>query len=440
MTQKDTVAAVWEQHKKVIPGGVVSLNRVIDPMRVFVKAEGAYLWDSDGTQYIDYHAAFSPYLLGHSDPDVDGAVIQAIKKGKSLIGAGTTPWEGELANLLVECIPTLDQVQITNTGSEATFFAVRVARAITGRDEVIIMQGGYNGWHNDVAFNLMDPHERIAGYQPGEELPLYPITAGMPASASQHVHAVQFNDLDAVENLIKTGNIACIILEPILQNIGVVKPNPGYLEGLRRLCNQYGSLLIFDEVKTGFRHALGGYQSICGVQPDLSVFGKAVANGYPLGVVGGKREYMEYFNHPQPEKKVLIAGTYSAHPVPTAAAIATLKKLKAQEREIYGHLEHLGQMMEAGLKELLSKKSFPSIVARQGSAFVIYFMDKMPTNWLQIAQSHNMDLDKRYRTLLIERGVFHFPLPTKQGSISFAHTEADIEHTIEITEQVLDQL
>ena len=128
MIQKNTVAAVWEQHKKVIPGGVVSLNRVIDPMRVFVKAEGAYLWDSDGRQYIDYHAAFSPYLLGHSDPDVDGAVIQAIKDGKSLIGAGTTPWEGELANLLVECIPTLDQVQITNTGSEATFFAVRVAR------------------------------------------------------------------------------------------------------------------------------------------------------------------------------------------------------------------------------------------------------------------------------------------------------------------------
>ena len=149
---------------------------------------------------------------------------------------------------------------------------------------------------------------------------------------------------------------------------------------------------------------------------------------------------MEYFNHPQPEKKVLIAGTYSAHPVPTAAAIATLKKLKTQEKEIYGHLEHLGQMMEDGLNALLSKKGFPSLVARQGSAFVVYFMDKVPANWLQIAQSHDMDLDKKYRTLLIERGVFHFPLPTKQGSISFAHTEADIEHTIEITEQVLEKL
>ena len=181
------------------------------------------------------------------------------------------------------------------------------------------------------------------------------------------------------------------------------------------MCDQYGSLLIFDEVKTGFRHALGGYQSICGVQPDLSVFGKAVANGYPLGVVGGKREYMEYFNHPQPEKKVLIAGTYSAHPVPTAAAIATLKKLKAQESEIYGHLEHLGQMMEAGLKEVLSKRDSPAIVARQGSAFVVYFMDKTPTNWLQIAQSHDMDLDKKYRTLLIERGYFPFSTSHQTG-------------------------
>ncbi len=440
MTTKNTATDIWEQQKKVIPGGVVSLNRVIDPMRVFVKAKGAYLWDGDGKRYIDYHAAFSPYLLGYSDPDVDVAVTQAIKKEKSLIGAGTTPWEGELAHLLVECIPTLDQVQITNTGSEATFCALRIARAVTDRDEVIIMQGGYNGWHNDVAFNLMDSYERIAGYQAGQELPLHPITAGMPKSASHHVHVVQFNDLEAVGNLMKTGNIACIILEPILQNIGVVKLNPGYLEGLRHLCDQYSALLIFDEVKTGFRYALGGYQSLCGVQPDLSAFGKAVANGYPLGVIGGKREYMEYFNHSEPAKKVMIAGTYNAHPVPTAAAIATLKKLKIRQQEIYGHLERLGQMMEDGLNPLLARTGFPSTVARQGSAFVVYFMERAPTNWLAIAKSHDMDRDKKYRTVLIEEGVFHFPLPTKQGSISVAHTEEDIERTLDITEKVLEKL
>ena len=178
---------------------------------------------------------------------------------------------------------------------------------------------------------------------------------------------------------------------------------PDTWKGLRRLCDQYSSLLIFDEVKTGFRHALGGYQSICGVQPDLSVFGKAVANGYPLGVVGGKREYMEYFNHPQPEKKVLIAGTYSAHPVPTAAAIATLKKLKAQEtRDLWS--SGTSRSDDGGwLKGAAVHERFPfATIARQGSAFVVYFMDKMPTNWLQIAESHDMDLDKKYRTLLIE--------------------------------------
>ena len=440
MTKKETAIDIWEGHKKVIPGGVVSLNRVIDPMRVFVRAKGAYLWDSDGKQYIDYHAAFSPYLLGHSDPDVDGAVIRAIQEERSLIGAGTTPWEGELAHLLVECIPTLDQVQLTNTGSDATFLALRIARAVTGCDQVIIMQGGYNGWHNDVAFNLMDSYEKIEGHQVEKEFPLLPITAGMPKSAYQNVHVVQFNDLGAVENVMKRGNIAGLILEPILQNIGIVKPNPGYLEGLRQLCDQYGALLIFDEVKTGFRHALGGYQSLCGVRPDLSVFGKAVANGYPLGVIGGKREYMEYFNHPALAKKVLIAGTYNAHPVPTVAAIATLTKLKTREKEIYGHLEHLGEMMEDGLTALLAKQDFPATVARQGSAFVVYFMEKAPTNWLEIAQYHDMTRDKKYRQLLIEEGIFHFPLPTKQGSISFAHTEKDIEHTLEVTEKVLDKL
>ena len=440
MTRQETATNIWEQQKKVIPGGVVSLNRVIDPMRVFVRAKGAYLWDSDGKQYIDYHAAFSPYLLGHSDPDVDEAVIQSIKGEQSLIGAGTTPWEGELAHLLVECVPTLDQVQITNTGSEATFCALRVARAVTERDEVIIMQGGYNGWHNDVAYNLMDAHDKIAGYQEGEELPLHPITGGMPKSAAQHVHVVQFNDVQAVENLMKRRNIMGVILEPILQNIGIVKPKPGYLEGLRQLCDQYAALLIFDEVKTGFRHALGGYQSLCGVRPDLSTFGKAVANGYPLGVIGGKREYMEYFNHADPVRKVLIAGTYNAHPVPTVAAIATLRKLKTRAEEVYGHLEHLGQIMEEGLNALFSRKGFPATVARQGSAFVVYFMDKVPANWLDIAQFHKMERDKKYRTLLIEEGIFHFPLPTKQGSISFAHTEEDIERTLEITEKVLERL
>jgi len=435
-----TANEIWERHKAVIPGGVVSVNRIIDPMRVFVRAKGANLWDHEGKRYIDYHGAFSPYLLGHGDPDVDGAVIGAIQEGQSLMGAGTTRWEGECAELLVDSIPYVDQVQLTNSGSEATFAALRIARAVTGRDGVLIMQGGYNGWHNDVAFNLMDPKERLGAHQPGEPYDLLPFTAGIPASLHQNVHVVEFNDLPAVNKVLSDNSVAAVLLEPILQNIGVVKPRSGYLEGLREVCDRQGVLLIFDEVKTGFRHALGGYQSICGVAPDLSCFGKAIANGYPLGVIGGKREYMEYFVHDDPDKKVLIAGTYNAHPVPVAAAIATLKKLRAQGREIYGKLDALGQRMEQGLTERLATHDFPAIVSRQGSAFVVYFMEHAPESWHDIAFHCDMARDLRYRKALIELGVFHFPLPTKQGSIMFAHTEQDIDETLQVTEKVLEEM
>jgi glutamate-1-semialdehyde 2,1-aminomutase len=431
-----SAAETWEQHKRVIPGGVVSLNRIIDPMRVFVRAQGAYMWDSEDRRYIDYHAAFSPYLLGHADPDVDGAVIEALRNGVSLFGAGTTYWEGELAELIVECVPSLEQVQITNTGSEATFHAIRLSRAYTDRDDVIIMQGGYNGWHNDVAYNVMDSARKATPSEPGGEIPLSPLSAGIPESAGRNVHVVQYNDLKAVERLMKRETIACIILEPILQNVGIIKPLSGYLRGLRKLCDQYGSVLIFDEVKTGFRHALGGYQSVRGVTPDLSTFGKAIANGYPLGAIGGRRKLMEHFCHADASRKVMIAGTYNAHPVPAAAAIATLKKLRDREQEIYGHLETLGAQMEAGLTACVPA-GVAAFVARQGSAFVLYFMDHEPRDWLDVATHHDMDRDTCYRKHLIERGIFHFPMPTKQGSISFAHTSEDIEQTLEITRDVL---
>jgi glutamate-1-semialdehyde 2,1-aminomutase len=440
MSNTNKAYEIWEKHKRVIPGGVVSLNRKIDPMRVFVRAKGAYLWDLDGKQYIDYHAAFSPHLLGHNDPDVNGAVIKMLQEESSLFGAGTTLWEGELARLIVECVPTLEKVQITNSGSESTFHAVRIARAVTGREEIIVMQGGYNGWHNDVAFNLMDPFEKISSYKPGEELPHHPISGGIPQFVKKLVHVVQFNDLEAVEKILKNRNTACIITEPILQNIGVVKPKPGYLEGLRESCTRYGTLLIFDEVKTGFRTALGGYQSICKIRPDLATFGKCVANGYPLGVIGGKGEYMDYFDHSDPSKKVMIAGTYNAHPVPAAAAIATLKKLKTREKEIYGRLEKLGQKMEEGLQAIFAKAGFPFAISRQSSAFVMYFMKKTPENWLEIARDNDMAKDVKYRRLLAEQGIFHFPTATKQGSISFAHTEKDIEKTLEVTEAIVKKL
>ena len=423
-----------------IAGGVMSLNRLIDPMRVFVRASGAYMWDENGKRYIDYHAAFAPYLLGHSDKDVNQAVIDSIGRHESLMGAGTTPWEHEIADLLVESVPYLEQVQLTNSGTEAVAFSIRLARAATGRNDVVFMQGGYNGWMDSVAFNLMDPASTFESHHAGQEHSLRPISAGMHVSTPQGAHAVEYNDRQALQTLLESRKIAAVIVEPVLQNIGIVRPQPGYLEFLRQLCSEHGALLIFDEVKTGFRLALGGYQSICKVAPDLSVFGKAAANGYPLGVVGGKAEFMSYCYHSNPSKRVLIAGTYNAHPFVVAAAIATVRKLKERGEEIYSHLESLGEKMEAGLRELFASRDYPTTIVRVGSAFVVYFMDHEPVNWADIARNNDSQRDVRYRKALIENGVFYFPVTTKQGSISFAHTDADIDETLSITEDVLAQL
>jgi glutamate-1-semialdehyde 2,1-aminomutase len=240
--------------------------------------------------------------------------------------------------------------------------------------------------------------------------------------------------------VLKQYPIACILLEPILQNIGVVKPLDGYLQGLRKLSDKYGCLLVFDEVKTGFRHSLAGYQSICNVTPDLSTFGKAVANGYPLAVIGGKKEYMDYFVHPEKSKRVLIAGTYNAHPLVTAAGVATLQKLSSDQYKVYEHVSLLGQILEAGLTDIFSKYDMAFHIARQGSAFCVYFMDHAPRDFHDLADNHDFSMDKEYRLRLIDKGIFHFPLPLKQGSISFAHSVADIDQTLEATADVVHKL
>ncbi len=440
MLKTERSAALFERNRRSIPGGVVSLNRLVQPEIAFVRGRGSRVWDLDGNEFIDYHAGFAPYLLGHNDRDVNAAVRRALDDDLTLMGSGTNPWEGRLAELIVQHVPSIEQVQLTNTGSEATFHALRLARAHTGRDGVIVMQGGYNGWHNDVAHNVMTPLAVVGPRVNPGEYPLAPISAGIPRHIHGDVHVVNFNDLASVEYVLTRHSIAALLLEPILQNIGIVKPLPGYLEGLRTLCDRHGVVLVFDEVKTGFRHALGGYQSICGVLPDLSVFGKAIANGYPLGAIGGRAPLMEYFAHPDLARRVMIAGTYNAHPHATVAAIATVEKLAEREAEIYPRLEALGQAMETGLRDRFAAAGVTATVARQGSAFCAYFMDHAPPDWHDIAAHHDSDLDLRYRRALIERGVYQFPQPTKQGSLSFAHTDEDVALTLERTRDALAAL
>jgi glutamate-1-semialdehyde 2,1-aminomutase len=429
--------AILANNSKYIPGGIVSVNRVTSPEITFVKGLGAYLWDADGNRYIDYHAAFAPHFLGHNDPHVTQAVSRVLQQGASLYGSGTTLLEGQLAKMICEHVPSVESVQLLNSGSEATYQAIRLSRAVTGRDHIIVIQGGYNGWHNDVSCNLMTPLEDLGPRVSPGEYAYKPISAGVPIDHQKLVHIVNFNDLDSVRYVCKKYPIAALLTEPILQNIGVVKPEPSYLRGLRALADEFGFLLIFDEVKTGFRHAIGGYASIAKVMPDLAVFGKAVANGYPMAVIGGKRRLMDFFVHPDLSKRVLLAGTYNAHPVPTIAAISTIERLLINDGEVYRHVETLGDQMQRGIEQIMRSAGLCAVVARQGSAFCIYFMDHEPKDWHDLAQHHNFALDTKMRKNLIEQGIYFFPLAVKQCSISAAHTKEDVRFTLEQIQEAL---
>jgi glutamate-1-semialdehyde 2,1-aminomutase len=429
---------ILKHNRRFIPGGVVSLNRAVQPEIVFVKGQGAYIWDADGNKYIDYHAAFAPHFLGHNDPYVSQAVISVLRRAASLYGSGTTELEGQLAELMCRHIPAVESVQFLNTGSEATYQAIRLARAVTGRDHVIVMQGGYNGWHDDVSCNLMTPLDVVGQRVSPGEYRYLPISAGIPREHQKLVHPINFNDLESVDYVCQKHSVAALITEPILQNVGIVKPEVGYLEGLRRLADRRGFVLIFDEVKTGFRHGLGGYAKISGVTPDLMVLGKAMANGYPIAALGGKKDLMDWFVHPDPSKRVLLAGTYNAHPVPTAAAIATIERLVMNNGEVYRYVESLGGQMQEGLQEILRTLRLKAVVARQGSAFCIYFMDHCPKDWHDLAAHHDFRFDENVRRKLIDLGIYFFPLATKQCSISFAHTREDIAATLEQVEAALE--
>lgn len=423
-----------------IAGGVVSLNRKTDPPIVFVRGAGSKIYDADGHEYIDYHAAFAPHILGHHHPAVNEAVVQALQNGWSLTGSGTTTWEMRFAKLMRAAVPALERIQITNTGSEATAHAIRLSRAWTGRDDIIVTLGGYNGWHNDVARAVMPALETIGPrVSPGEYV-FASMSAGIPDAVKARVHVVNFNDAASVEYVMRRYPTACVITEPALQNIGVVPPQPGYLQALRELCDRHGALLVFDEVKTGFRAALGGYQAIANVTPDLSTFGKAVANGYPLGVIGGRKDVMDLFDDPDPARRVLIAGTYNGHPLTVAAAMATLEILMRDDGAVFRQLEARGARLAAGLADIFGECGVAARVSRIGSAFCVYFSDHVPVDWHDLMASHDFAFDQRYRRALIERGIYHFPLPCKQGSISAAHSDEDIARTLEVTRAVLHEL
>ena len=444
MTVLETVrsksAQVLDFNERYIPGGVVSIVRKAEPDLAFARGRGAYIWDVDGNRYLDYHAAFAPIVLGHNDPYVNGAVRKAIDAGASLYGSGTNELEGRLAEMLCTHVPAVEMVEFLNTGTEASMASVRLARAATGRDHVIVTQGGFNGSHNDVACNVLTPLDQIGPRVSPGEYRYIPLGPGVPDAHAQLVHVINFNDLDSVRYVCERHDVAALVTEPILQNIGIMKPVSGYLEGLRELADEFGFVLIFDEVKTGFRYSVGGYSEVSGVTPDLVYFAKAVANGYPFSALGGKRELLEHFAHPDPARRPIVSGTYNGHPVSVSAAIATIERLLEGDGQVYRHIGRLGQRCQAGIESILSSRGITGTVARQGSAFCLYLMDHEPVDWHDLAGNHDFDKDLVMRRALIERGIYFFPVATKQCSISAAHTDSDIDRTLEALDDVLSQL
>jgi glutamate-1-semialdehyde 2,1-aminomutase len=414
-----------EEAKLYTPGGLHTSIRIIDPPLCVQRAHGAYLWDEDGKRYIDYHAAFAPIILGHCYPAVVNRVAETIHE-TDLYGVSTTYLEFELSKKIVAHLPSVEQVLLCCTGSEATFHAIRLARAVTSRRKVIKFQGCYHGWHDYVLRNVISEPQFVNKWDPG--------SAGMLHEAVENTLVCRFNSLEDVEAAVKNNpdEIAGIILEPIPHNVGCILPKHEFLEGLRKICDREGLVLIFDEVITGFRHHIGGYQSICGVTPDITTMGKAIANGFPIAAIGGKRKYMERFNTCT-GGDVFFSGTFNGHASCLAAALATIETLETGD--VHRHIFKLGDKMRAGLKEIIDRHGYPCIVAGFGSVYTVYFMTDRPIENFDDLVANDKALYVHYRQELMKRGVFELPMNLKRNHLSFSHTDADVDYSLEAAEQ-----
>jgi glutamate-1-semialdehyde 2,1-aminomutase len=410
----------------VIPGGVNTCRRQSTHGLCFERGRGAYLWDLDGRRYVDYHAAYGAVFLGHSHPAVTERVSAAIRD-TVLFGAGVTRAEITLARKIVEHLPSAEQVLVCNSGSEATYHAIRLARGVTGREKVLKFQGCYNGFHDYVLRNVLSAPELVGRRDPQSK--------GMLDAAVDATLVARFNDLADVEATLAAHpeQVAAIIVEPVAHNSPGLIPRPGFLEGLRRLCDREGTVLIFDEVITGFRHHLGGYQAIAGVLPDLTTLGKAIANGFPIAAVAGPRALMErYTTHPAGD--VHFGGTYNGNAVAVEAAIATIEQL--EDGEAHERVFALGERMREGLREIASRAGVPAVVGGLGSLFVLCFMEGPLESYDDVLRNDN-DLFVRYRRELIARGVFEMPESLGRSHISASHTEDDIDRSLAAAEEAL---
>jgi glutamate-1-semialdehyde 2,1-aminomutase len=419
--------ALLENASLVTPGGVNTARRKIDPPMCLRRGQGAYVEDLDGNRYIDFHAAYGAILLGHCDPRVNDLVKSTIDE-QVLFGVGTTELEVQVAEKIVEHVPCAEQAVMCGSGSEATFHAIRLARAATGRQKILKFQGHYHGFHDYVLRNVISAPERIGKRDP--------VSAGMLEAAVDATIVCRYNDSESVrEAFAQQGDqIAAVIVEPIAHNSPSIMPADGFLADLRAVCDRYGAVLIFDEIITGFRHHIGGYQAICGVTPDLATLAKAIANGYPVAAVAGKRELMEQYNTTA-TGKVTFAGTYNGGAVGMAAALATIQTLETEP--VHEHLFALGERMREGLREISAELDVPTVVSGYGSLYVMLFMEGPLQSYDDVIRN-DKELFVAYRKELVRRGVLEMPENIGRNHISYSHTDQDIDRALEVSREALE--
>jgi glutamate-1-semialdehyde 2,1-aminomutase len=409
---------LFEEAQRYIPGGVNSPVRAFrsvggDP--VFIrKASGAYIWGEDGRRYIDYVGSWGPMILGHAHPEVIEAVRSAALDGLSF-GAPTTI-ETELARRVCEMMPSIELVRFVSSGTEATMSAIRLARGFTGRDKIVKFEGCYHG-HSDSLLVKAGSGALTLGV---------PTSPGVPASLAEHTITLSYNDLEEVERaFVELGaEIACIIVEPIAGNMNMVLPVPGFLDGLREVCDRHGALLIFDEVMTGFRVARGGVQEISGVRPDLTTLGKIIGGGMPVGAFGGRRDVMSRI---APLGPVYQAGTLSGNPVAMHAGIATLARLDA------GCYEELGARtgrLVAGLSAAAQTAGVAFCGESVGGMFGLFFSDDAPIRSFRQVMACDQERFKRFFHGMLAEGIYLGPSAFEAGFVSLAHSDADIDATV----------
>ena len=419
----------FEDAKKYIPGGVNSpvraFARVGGQPLFFKSGKGAYLTDEDGRKYIDYIGSWGPMILGHAQHQVVKSVQEAMANGLSF--GAPTEIETQVARKLVSLVPSMDLVRMVNSGTEATMSAIRVARGYTRRDTIIKFEGCYHG-HSDALLVKAGSGALTLGE---------PDSLGVPESFAQHTLTLEFNNLEQIEQVfrVKGNEIAAIIVEPIAGNMGCVPPVPGFLEGLREACDTHGSLLIFDEVMTGFRVAKGGAQSVYNIEPDLTTLGKIIGGGMPVGAFGGKREVMEVV---APLGGVYQAGTLSGNPIAMQAGLKTLELI--DETGFYERLEEQSAKLIDGLQLLANAAGIPFTTNRVGSMFGFFFTKATPVTSFSQVMSADSKMFNRFFHAMLRQGINLAPSPFESGFISAAHGDKEIKDTLDAAQNAFKGL